>query len=84
VSLTLSAILLRPTAIGIKLRPHPKAGRVYAAHLHLRSYTPKQPILKQAPKMTFSNGYNKLTVGYFCAETSQIHSGDTQDQYYIL
>jgi len=34
-------------------------------NLHLRSYTPKQLILKQAPKITLSNGYNKLTLGYF-------------------
>ncbi len=58
------------------LRPLLEKGREYAAHLHLKWYTPKH-----ARKVTFSRC---LICGVFSTETSQTHSGDTQDQYYIL
>ncbi len=37
----------------------------YAAHLHLKSYTPKWLFFRHTPKMTFYSCYNKLSVGYF-------------------
>ncbi len=40
-------------------------GREYAAHLHLKPYTPNQVFFRHTPKMTFSSCYNKWSVGYF-------------------
>ncbi len=46
-------------------RPLQETGRKYAAHLHLKRYTPKQLFFRHAPNMTFSSCYNKWPVGYF-------------------
>ncbi len=42
-----------------------KTGWEYAAHLHLKPYTPNQLFFRHTLKMTFSSCYNKLSVGYF-------------------
>ncbi len=60
-------------------RPLLETGREYAAHSH----TPNQLVFRRTPKMSFSSCYKKLLVGYFGLKL-QTHSGDTQDQYYIL
>ncbi len=46
---------------------HPllETGWEYAAHLHLKRYTPKQLFFRHTPKITFSSCYNKWSVGYF-------------------
>ncbi len=45
---------------------HPllETGREYAAHLHLKPYSPKQLFFRHTPKMTFSSCNNKWSVGY--------------------
>ncbi len=42
-----------------------ETGREYAAHLHLKPYTPNQLFYRHIPKIQFSRCYNKLSVGYF-------------------
>ncbi len=70
--LSLSVMLLLPAVYWCRYAMqrhtrHPllETGREYAAHLHLKRYTPKQLFFRHAPEMTFSSCYNKWSVGYF-------------------